>query len=175
MVIGYYAGAFFLAVAWGLTLHSRFTNLTGILFPVLTLFTGILGGVRPGGPVRPYSPALARTAYSTPLTQLFLTVRQRASEDGGEVDERDRAVRDRVHYQAMSTLRLGTFLFLAIIAIAVTGNRLWMRIAALEGSYVLFILAMTLPQAILLWTEPDSEPEPTILSAPIPHQENRHA
>lgn len=127
----------------------------GILLSWLILFPGLLGGIHAGGLVRPFSPRYGRTAYNAPLTGLFLTGRHRRDEAVTPADERDVAVRDHAHYLALSFIRMVVLLLAVAVWAATLMRAAWLPGLASIGICALLILAMTLPQAILLWTEPD--------------------
>jgi hypothetical protein len=174
LVIVWYAASLAVGIftLWGP--HWLRHNGFNLLLPLLIIAAGTLGGVRPGGLVRPFSPAMARTAYNTPLTQLFLEARPRRSGEEGELDERDVAIRNQAHFVAMNYLRAAALVFLAVILLF-AGDPAQLLDTALLGSYLLFLLVMTLPQAIILWTEPDPEDPGTQTGVRIYPQENRHA
>jgi hypothetical protein len=77
------------------------------------------------------------------------------------LNEHDRAARGRAHYLAWSTF-LFVVLVVAPLAAAAIGRlrpRQWPG-ALLLIAAPLLILVFSLPQAILLWTEPDLDPDP---------------
>jgi len=181
IVVIYYAATLaFGYCAWDFLLHgmartgwSGFVTgfFPGFLLAWLTLSPGLLGGIHAGGLVRPFSPRYGRTAYNAPLTELFLVARRRHDDDAAPADERDIAVRDRAHYLALSVIRLVALLLALVVWAAILLRAHWLPGVAALGCYALLILAMTLPQAILLWTEPDlisdpeAEPAPATLSS----------
>ena len=178
IVVIYYAATLaFGYCAWDFLLHgmartgwSGFVTgfFPGFLLSWLALSPGLLGGVHAGGLVRPFSPRYGRTAYNAPLTELFLVARHRHDDDHAPADERDIAVRDHAHYLALSVIRL-VVLLLAVVVWSTTLLRVrWLPGVAALGCYALLILAMTLPQAILIWTEPDPEPDLQEEIAPSP-------
>lgn len=162
MVAAYYAGAIALApvgieaLHWGI--FRRSTLGAGVFFPLVTAFVGLLGGVSPGGPVRPFAQPKARAAGSAPPSGLSPGSRKRPIIET-PLDERDRAIRDRAHYQAMIALRIAVGLFAVAIWVAIDLKSSSLGRVAGVGAYALVVLAMTLPQAILLWTEPDPAPD----------------
>lgn len=161
LALGWFAWALFLRGPAPAGWHGFVDGFApGALLSWLVLSPGLLGGVRAGGLVRPFSPRYGRTWYNFPLTELFLSHRRRREEDTAPVDERDREVRDHAHYLAMSVLRLGALLLAVGVWAAMILRSACLAPLATFGCYALFIAAMTLPQAILLWTEPDLAPEP---------------
>lgn len=158
MVAAYYFAAVLLAAVAVYALHFRHVSvfLLGAYFPLLLSFIIVLGGLRLGGPVRPFSRRVGSDA-TQPLIQLRLSGRK-----SGEnvLDERDIAVRDHAHYVAMCMLRFATWIFAMVVwAFAVFHRIAWLPITAGVGAFLLFVAAMSLPQAILLWTEPDPASE----------------
>jgi hypothetical protein len=89
---------------------------------------------------------------------LYTSTRSVADASDGQLDERERSVRDsayRFAYQALS----GTFLLSAFYTmVAMDGGSLWFPRTLNEASAVfwgVFLLATTLPTAIIAWREPD--------------------
>jgi hypothetical protein len=75
-------------------------------------------------------------------------------------DERDERRRDWAHYVAYRVLSLSTYIVWGLFAIVRMGPLGTFGIPfdfALLAALAVAVLAMTLPQAILLWTEPDME------------------
>lgn len=157
LVIGYYllwipvfAGCWFF-----LDGYNRFVA----FYFCLLLLPFLLGGrgfsPRPSPPVRPFADIFYREQASL-----------RARRDGQPpistvvLDEHDRSVRDRAHYLSYSAL---LFVILVVVPVVAAGfgrlrRQLWPD-AALLIAGALLILFFSLPQTILLWTEPDLEPE----------------
>ena len=149
-VVGYYACVTLLGMVWGVTLY-RDSRLVAVLIPVLYMVSIAMGGVKAGGLVRPFS----RFYDTTASTPEFLRT------PSCPVDERDLRVRNQAHYTAYSVMRaLGLICTLVIVAVVVLDPR---RLVALVAFllYPAYALLMSLPQAVLLWTEPDPEPEPS--------------
>ncbi|MGA3045746.1 MAG: hypothetical protein ABSD67_03945 [Terracidiphilus sp.] len=80
-----------------------------------------------------------------------------------QADEREDRLRDRVHYRSYRILTLLTYVVWGLFAIVRMGPFLGMGSLpfdfALMVAAAVAMLALTLPQAILLWTEPDMETE----------------
>jgi len=80
-----------------------------------------------------------------------------------QTDERDDRQRDRVHYRSYRILTLLTYVVWGLFAFVRMGPILGMGSLpfdfALMVAAAVAMLALTLPQAILLWTEPDMEAE----------------
>jgi len=87
------------------------------------------------------------------------------SEGGYRNDERELHQRDRAHYQAYQGLGLA-MVAVWLAAFVGMGRPQWMGAIAMTPyqlfygmMLVMFVLFLTLPQCILLWTEPDMEGE----------------
>ena len=157
--------------AWDFVLHGWSRNgwggflsgfFPGFLLAWLVLSPGLLGGVHAGGLVRPFSPRYGRTWYNAPLTELLLTTKKVHDDDLTPADERDIAVRDHAHYLALAAIRLLALLLAVAVWSATLLRAPWLTPVAALGCYALLILAMTLPQAILLWTEPEPVPDSSL-------------
>jgi hypothetical protein len=139
----------------------------------LTLFASmfanrlLLGGSLPGGLVKPFR---NKGSYSykseSSLDDLLRWGFHRAPDPGQDTfrsDERELRERDRAHFQAYGTLEGAA----ALLAFALFDKFerpeifAWIPVPSDLFLYYLaivtFILFNTLPQAILLWTEPDME------------------
>lgn len=126
-----------------------------------------LGGYYRGGLVKPFvyrKPVNAE--MPPPLLALKLRVYEpvlQADEDGFRNDERELVQRDRSHYQAYQAIGVLVAVEAFVASIRLLSPKLvaWMAVPPDQMYYgfALIILALffTLPQAILLWTEPDME------------------
>jgi hypothetical protein len=157
LVVGYYlvflAYAIFLIWMRGPEKYPR-------LLPLSAFMVILFGGLGAAGPIRPFSKRLyeAQTGQDDgpPLTLLG----SRPAKSHYVVDERDDQMRDRAHYLAYSILRWPLILVLIF-------SELWIMDAKPEQvahwllilSVPLAVIFLSLPQAILLWTEPDIEPD----------------
>jgi hypothetical protein len=74
-------------------------------------------------------------------------------------DERELSARDAAHYRALRALRLLILVpvFLPAFVARQPTERLFVMRMSIWG---LWVIAMSLPQAVLLWTEPDIDSEP---------------
>jgi hypothetical protein len=128
-----------------------------------------LGGYYNGGLVKPFTgKAPMRSEMPPPLLLLKLRVYapMLAIEDGGfRNDEREVKQRDRAHYQAYQAVGIAVVVawFVAymgmlkpawLAAIPMTPYQMFYGL-----TLVTLVLFLTLPQCILLWTEPDMETE----------------
>ena len=160
VVIGYYI---LLAVMGGLTI--AYPRLLPMAFVGITVaFAGLLGGNRAGGfvksftepkPPRPDSPYLDGSG----IQQLNLSNRPRPSLFS-LLDERDRTERDHAHFVAFRIVRmvLSLVAFLFWIANDINPHTAF-NAAAPATLWMLLIVVSTLPQAVILWTEPEPTPE----------------
>jgi hypothetical protein len=163
VVIGYYS--VFLAFAV-LFLWTRGPARASLLLPVAYAWAALLGGLTTGGPVRLFSkwqrkfkdgsawgidgnrphPWLPGRTMIAPIDRL---------------DEHDLATRDRAHYLAYSTLRwpaIVAALFSPLFLLDASPEKI-ARVLLLV-SIAVAALFFSLPQAIVLWTEPDLDPDP---------------
>lgn len=166
LVIAIYAG---LALAIALTWWWTGWRGTGawVIYAVIAACRFFLGGYHRGGLVKPFvyrKPVNAE--MPPPLLALKLRVYQpvlAADDDGFRNDERELNQRDRAHYQAYQAIGG----LIAVEALWASMRMLIPRLQAWAGmtcdqmyygfSLVAITLFLTLPQAILLWTEPDME------------------
>jgi hypothetical protein len=128
-----------------------------------------LGGTAFGGLIRPFkNKPRSPYAFKSPLLQNlrwgFYPVPDPDEYDYRN-DERELRQRDRAHYQAYRVLIVGLALLWAasIGVISKPAPPVWAPMHAqllLYGFVVaLLVVSLTLPQAILLWSEPDMEEE----------------
>ncbi len=126
---------------WESDLESCFLIFPALLINIL-IFGKLFWGKRYGGLLKPFTPDPARPN-----------------------DERELAARDSAHYRAYRAL----LLFILLMVILSIGLSVDIRegLSPMEllffirmFLYGLFAITVTLPQAILLWREPDIESEP---------------
>lgn len=162
LVIGYYGAfvAFALVLLWfrGPAKYDR-------LLPMASYFAALLGGLTFNGPVKIFSQWQRRfkdgSAWGTDAHQPHPYLSGRPIIDGDRLDELDIQRRDQAHYLAYSALRWPAIaaaligpLFLVDTTPAQVGRIL------LVVSVPFAVLFFSLPQAIILWTEPDLDPDP---------------
>jgi hypothetical protein len=169
LVLGYYAVAGGLIAIAVFMLPSRWSFVLILLVPALSWFIALPGKFRPDGSLRSSTGFLLRGA-SAPHTPPALH-RTGAGDGAGakhnRFDERDRSRRDHAHFMALSYLTLALIPLLVTVTVAYAERGMWLFPVAFAGTFVLFVLATSLPQAILLWTEPDPEPENTTSSTSL--------
>ena len=140
---------------------ARPNSFGGNLLQTFVLAT-MLGGLRGGGPVKSFSGRKPRLPLITDESQdgthtLDLDGRaERRNRIAYALDERDREQRDHAHYVAYRIVRW------ALCMAATLGWAAWFllqgRFVALAPAllWLVALLALSLPQAVILWTEPDS-------------------
>lgn len=129
--------------------------------------TGLLGGVRGGGPVRPFRGvrwipwATEWKDYGILAAVMPQSLTQMTDSEPSDVytplDERETHERDRVHFIAYTLVR-----WLALLLFAVYGlfAFIWPAVLSEISPLFFFVLTVTLwslPQSLILWTEPDME------------------
>lgn len=169
VVLLYGSIAALMAVLW-ITTHWRGTGYF-IIYAALFACYFFFGGSYARGLVKPFNGRGPRQADTPPsLLALKLRVYQPVFSDNPDAayrnDERELHQRDRAHYIAYQVLGVlvSVILFIASLRATYAGFRAWLPISSDELYYGLTLFAvvlfLTLPQAILLWTEPDMEPAP---------------
>jgi hypothetical protein len=164
LVIGYYL--FFVALCV-LLVAVRGPAKYDRLLPLSFYLASMLGGITFSGPVRLFSQWQRRfkdgSAWGIDANRPhpYLSGRLTIDIDHLRLDEHDIAARDRAHYLAYSALRWPA------IAAALLGGIFLMDASPEKVAHALLIasvpvaaLFFSLPQAILLWSEPDMEPDP---------------
>lgn len=165
LVVSIYAGlAVLMAALWSVDRwHTSGVYMIFATFLVNRLF---LGGYNFGGLVKPFNGrAPQRSTYrETPFLMLALRVYQPAPDESEyRNDEREMHERDRAHYRAYQVLTIALTVLWLLADWKMKAPRLlaWMPVSADVLLYGLvltaIVVAVTLPQAILLWTEPDME------------------
>jgi len=168
LVVGIYAVLAALFVGMWFVDHWRTTG-TFIFWAAMLACWQFLGGYYSHGLVKPFTGKGPRQLDQAPLL-LLLKLRMYPaiagdSEGGYRNDERELHQRDRAHYQAYQGLGLA-MVAVWLAAFVGMGRPQWMGAIAMTPyqlfygmMLVMFVLFLTLPQCILLWTEPDMEGE----------------
>ena len=166
LVVGIYAA---LAAMIGLTWLWTGWRGTGawVIYAVILVCRIFLGGHYRGGLVKPFVYRKPVNAGMPPsMLALKLRVYQpvlQADEDGLRNDERELNQRDRAHYMAYQAIGslVAVEAFVASMRMLSPKLQAWMGMPPDELYYgfalVTLMLFVTLPQSILLWTEPDME------------------
>lgn len=162
LVVAVYVLLFLLGLGGWFLDHLRTTGVY-FYFAAFLINYVAFGGYSPGGLIKPFSGKVPRNApIPSSLVELELRMAGAPIErDANEYrnDERELARRDRVHYQAYQAVIV---LFCPIWLIAIWENHPPHFIPPGLLPMLLYVivlpaiaLAITLPQAILLWSEPD--------------------
>jgi hypothetical protein len=166
LVTGIYATLLILiaAVAWS-SHYTASWQLGGVYLVFFTLLLNrvLLGGYARGGLIRNFN---NREPYTRPTPPLYLLLSlhlrlSSASDMDWRNDERELHLRDRAHYLAYQVIAcLMAVVWLSTGWSAATAHLLaWLHISTTGVLYLLalatVLLAITLPQSILLWNEPD--------------------
>ena len=169
MVVGIYAAlAALMTVLWFLMTGWRGAG-AYLVWGALLLCRLFLGGYYSQGLVKPFNGrAPQERVMPTSLLLLKLRVYPQAG-TGDEVsfrnDERELAQRDRAHYMAYQAVGLAGLApwMLSSLRMTKPGLTAWIPMGTDQLYFglttVVLLLFLTLPQAILLWTEPDMEAE----------------
>ena len=166
LVVLYYA-LLLVVVSFGFAYNKRLPIALGIQTFV---FGGLLGGIRAGGPVKAYTePHFGPEGEgdTRPIVLGLNAARERVlgPRYWTPLDERETGQRDRAHFVAY---RLLIWIF-CIAAAAYWCAWAWlperMEHEAPLLVWLLLVVTVSLPQAVLLWTEPapipeDAEPSP---------------
>jgi hypothetical protein len=156
---------------------DRWSGLSIILLFCLAKMANSIffGGIGFGGLVRPFvnRPTLRMPAPAVRLLRWGLRPASKLNQSELRNDEREVHQRDHAHYRAYRVLIAGISL-LWILAIGILlGPRPYPESFGPIPAHlflfglvmVLLVVSLTLPQAILLWTEPDMEAEASAESA----------
>lgn len=145
--------------------HTSAPYLLFVTFAINRLF---LGGFAFGGLIKPFSgKPPRRSAAPPPFLLLALRVYQsEPNENQYRNDEREIEQRNRAVYKAYQSLMIAVLGLWLLMNFRTNIPRLLERLSVpIDGllyglATAAIMLALTLPQAILLWTEPDMEEEP---------------
>ncbi len=125
------------------------------------VFGGLLGGIRMGGPVKVYAyPSLERE-MDGPVHGLNLEGRKPFDESvtWTPLDERERTQRDVAHYTAYRILRWSFGLFVLGYFLMMEWAAAWIADRTLFLLWLFLLYVLSLPQAVVLWTEPQGPAE----------------
>ena len=120
---------------------------------------GLLGGIRMSGksmdgPVKDYAKPRFPAGMEDGMQTLNLSGRKEFT--GWEpLDERETRERDRAHYDAYRVLRwiLGCSYVAYWLGVNLAGE--WFRSKSLVMFWILLVVTLSLPQSVVLWTEPE--------------------
>lgn len=166
LVVLIYASMAVLFVALYLLTHWRGTG-AYMFYAAMLACRLFLGGYYTGGLVKPFNNKPPKqNDMPPPLLALKLRVYQpilAADDPAYRNDERELLQRDRAHYLAYQALAVSIVIpmFVASMRVIRPALMAWIPMTPDELYYGLLLisltLALTLPQSILLWTEPDME------------------
>ncbi len=120
------------------------------------VFGGLLGGIKMGGPVKPYAyPSLERDMDGP--RGLNLQGRKPFDESltWTPLDERERTQRDVAHYMAYRMLRWSFGVFVLAYFVGTRLAPVWLAENTLFLLWLFLLYVLSLPQAVVLWTEPE--------------------
>jgi len=124
------------------------------------VFGGLLGGIRMGGPVKPYAYPSFEREMDGPRG---LNLEGRKPFDGSlswtPLDERERTQRDVAHYTAYRILRWSFALFVLGYFLVMWSAAAWIADRTLFLLWLFLLYMLSLPQAVVLWTEPEGPAE----------------
>lgn len=132
-----------------------------IALQLLVNLSSVLGGVRAGGAVKPYrgvkwAPLLDRDDLQTVFGAPRPILAGAAASDLA-LDERETRLRDRIHFVAYTLMRWITLAVFAAFALIIYLRPDWMHQAGLFFFLLLATILWSLPQTLILWSEPDME------------------
>ncbi len=160
LVLAYYA---LLLGILGVFLWKQHFIAGGIFIQTLTL-GGFFGGIRADGVVKPYAERTPDPTAS-PIQQLNLNgIFPRSSVR--LLDERELHARDRAHYIAYRILRWTLCGAGAAMAFGMNFAPTFLINNSPNLLWALVVLVLSLPQSVVLWTEPEPLPENTLLLVP---------
>jgi hypothetical protein len=137
-----------------------------VIWPVIFACRLFLGGYAYGGVVKPFNgKAPNRFEAPPPLLALKLRVYRPLPGDGSSLfrnDEREMSQRDRAHYLAYQAIGISLIVPWAAASLLGDPKLFGWNPASINHLCAALLLAvltlfLTLPQSILLWTEPDME------------------
>lgn len=161
VVVGYYS---FFAALVVFQILFRGPEKYDRLLPLTFYAAALLGGLTMNGPVRVFTQWQRNikngSAYGIDPVRLNPFGTPPRPSDSA-YDERDIAARDHAHYLGYSALRWTVIVFLVLgIFIVIDWPSARVAQLLLFLSVPFCIVFLSLPQAILLWTEPDLDPDP---------------
>ena len=167
LVVIYAALAALISVLWYFT-HWRGTG-AYVFWAIMLACRLFFGGYYPSGLVKPFN---GKVPHEQPMPSSLLILKLHmyqpvlaSDEPNYRNDERELQQRDRAHYLAYQAIGCAVVLqaFFVSMRIAIPRLQNWAPMAADQLYYglclVTITLFLTLPQAILLWSEPDMDTE----------------
>ncbi len=133
----------------------------GSLVAQTFVFGGLLGGIRTGGPVKLYAYPSFEREMDAPVQDLNLERRKPFDESLAwtPLDEREQMQRDVAHYTAYRILRSSFGVFVLAYFVGTGLAPVWLATKTLFLLWLFLLYVLSLPQAVVLWTEPQGPPE----------------
>lgn len=170
IVIAYYTIVLLLSAVQ--LIKGNHTNV--VMFLQVFNFAGIFGGIRQGI-VKNYEEATydLHNGLGSSIQTLDLNGRLGRRYQSELLDERERLERDHAHYLAYRLLRWSLGITAATYWLLITDTPIqpWLFHSAPTLLWTLVLYIFTLPQAVILWTEPDQAPDSEMQLVPArqPH------
>ncbi len=120
---------------------------------------GLLGGIRIGGPVKVYEEPILPLDMEGTVQTLNLSQRKPFDAAWSALDERERTQRDFAHYTAYRILRWSFGLFVFGYFVVTVWGAAWLADRTLFLLWLFLLYVLSLPQAVVLWTEPQGPAE----------------
>ena len=161
-----FVAAAYALVQRSMALHSQHRESFRLLvtLQMLTFLPAILGGVRAGGFVKPFHGIHWVPLYERNDTQTFLGKTQPVYRSllaaDAELDERETRQRDRTHFIAYTLMRWIALAVFGVYAVMGALNLAWVAILGPAFFFAITLTLWSLPQSLILWTEPDMETAP---------------
>jgi hypothetical protein len=161
LVVLYYA------VLLGFALLALWKSRSAVQFllPQTITLGGLLGGIKIGGPVKAYAEPRLPLDMGSGTQTLNLYGRKPFGSYWSPLDERERMQRDRAHYEAYRILRITLAASAVLYVLGMIWADSWLRLKTPELGWVLLVYVLSLPQSVLLWTEP-GEPAGELAALP---------
>lgn len=122
------------------------------------VFGGLLGGINAGGPVKAFSRPIVPLEVGEAVWEPVVFNRP-PKVSWSPLDERERIGRDQAHYEAYRILRWGlagaALLYWLLLNWA--QPKAWLYANSPTLLWLLLVFMLSLPQAVVLWTELDME------------------
>lgn len=120
------------------------------------VFGGLLGGIKMGGPVKAYAQPTFPLDSDDSVYRLNLNGRKPfdTTLTWSPLDERERTQRDVAHYTAYRILRWSFGVFVLGYFLVMGWAAGWLADKTLFLLWVFLLYVLSLPQAVVLWTEP---------------------
>ena len=167
LVVGYYS-LLLVAGVVGVVRPGQRDVVTLINFAFFSCL--LLGGIYGRGPVKSYTKPILPLEASRGLSfweksgddvqTLGLSGRARRRDDGGSadwepLDEREQMERDHAHYEAYRIVRWTLGIVIGVYWVTLHWTNSWIAEKLPVLAMVVLVYVLSLPQAVVLWTEPE--------------------